>query len=89
MCDDARLELRHLPPEFQNEPASPTPALPARSQKGAGLRSMMQKYEAALIEVQLREAGWNRSRAADQLKISRRSLVDKLSRYSIRHPERV
>ncbi|OYX83329.1 MAG: hypothetical protein B7Y75_05480, partial [Azorhizobium sp. 35-67-5] len=38
---------------------------------------------------QLREAGWNQSRAAGRLKISRRSLVEKVQRYAIRQPERV
>jgi sigma-54 dependent transcriptional regulator len=31
--------------------------------------------------------GWNQSRAAGQLQISRRSLVEKLGRYSIRPPK--
>ncbi|WP_156921947.1 sigma-54-dependent Fis family transcriptional regulator [Azorhizobium doebereinerae] len=88
LCDEGRLEPRHLPAELRGEPGVPAPALPAQPRAGAGLRAMVQCYEAALIEVQLRETGWNQSRAADLLKISRRSLVDKVQRYAIRQPER-
>ncbi len=88
LCDEARLELIHLPAELRSDPAMPAPALPLAPRAGAGLRGMVQCYEAALIEVQLRESGWNQSRAANLLQISRRSLVDKVQRYAIRQPER-
>ncbi len=88
LCDEGRLELGHLPPELRSDPAVPAPVPPADPQTVGGLRAMVQCYEAALIEVQLRETGWNQSRAADLLKISRRSLVDKVQRYAIRQPER-
>ena len=47
---------------------------------------MVQDYEARVIETTLHEAGWNQSRAAILLKISRRSLVEKLGRYAIQQP---
>lgn len=88
LCDGDRLEVHHLPGELAAAGALPAPVLQAE-EEGAGLRLMVQNYEAAIIEVKLRETGWNQSRAADLLKISRRSLVEKLSRYDIRQPGRV
>ncbi|MGU3492579.1 sigma-54 interaction domain-containing protein [Xanthobacteraceae bacterium A53D] len=90
LCDGSRIDLHHLPPELRAAPmASLAPVLAAPAKAGAGLRDMVQCYEAALIEMKLRETGWNQSRAAELLQISRRSLVEKLARYSIRQPERV
>ncbi|MEP9377950.1 sigma 54-interacting transcriptional regulator [Aquabacter sp. CN5-332] len=88
LCDDGRLDLHHLPPELSFRNEVPAPVLNP-DEEDAGLRLMVQNYEAAIIEVKLRETGWNQSRAADLLKISRRSLVEKLSRYDIRQPGRM
>ncbi|WP_234050850.1 MULTISPECIES: sigma 54-interacting transcriptional regulator [unclassified Xanthobacter] len=88
LCDGDRLEPRHLPAELAAGGAMPAPVVQP-AEDDAGLRAMVQNYEAAIIEVKLRETGWNQSRAADLLKISRRSLVEKLSRYDIRQPGRV
>ncbi|MFG1429774.1 sigma-54-dependent Fis family transcriptional regulator [Xanthobacter sp. V2C-8] len=88
LCDGDRLEPRHLPDDLRAAAAVPAPVAQA-GEADAGLRMMVQNYEAAIIEVKLREAGWNQSRAADLLKISRRSLVEKLSRYDIRQPQRM
>ncbi|MDQ0505577.1 sigma-54-dependent Fis family transcriptional regulator [Xanthobacter agilis] len=88
LCDGDRLDLPHLPPELMASTALPAPIM-TPEEEGGGLRLMVQNYEAAIIEVKLRETGWNQSRAADLLRISRRSLVEKLSRYDIRQPGRV
>ncbi|MHB8885019.1 MAG: sigma 54-interacting transcriptional regulator [Methylovirgula sp.] len=93
-----RIDLAHLPPELRsasgpigsgksgaNKRAESIPLLPPMN--GAGLRGQMRHYEALLIEAKLREAGWNQSRAAQLLQISRRSLVEKLARYAIRQPD--
>jgi len=61
--------------------------LTPRTTNGGDLKSIMRDYEARVIEAKLHEAGWNQSRAAGLLQISRRSLVEKLGRYSIRSPE--
>jgi sigma-54-dependent transcriptional regulator len=78
-----RIDLRHLPPEFGV--ARPPLSAPTLS-SGEDLKSMLRGFEARLIETKLQETGWNQSRAAKALKISRRSLVEKLGRYAIRAP---
>jgi sigma-54 dependent transcriptional regulator len=86
-----RIDLPQLPVELRTgmgvaskRPAG-IPLLPMSN--GGGLRGQIRNYEALLIEAKLRETGWNQSRAAELLKISRRSLVEKLARYAIRPPD--
>ncbi|MBV8662409.1 MAG: sigma 54-interacting transcriptional regulator [Hyphomicrobiales bacterium] len=83
-----RIDLRHLPADIvaaaRTRPAAA--AALARPQNGDDLKSMVRDYEARVIETTLHEAGWNQSRAAALLKISRRSLVEKLGRYAIEQP---
>jgi sigma-54-dependent transcriptional regulator len=81
--DGERIDLRHLPPEFGV--ARPPLSAPTVS-SGEDLKSLLRGFEARLIETKLQETGWNQSRAAKALKISRRSLVEKLGRYAIRAP---
>ncbi|MEW6122658.1 MAG: sigma 54-interacting transcriptional regulator [Pseudomonadota bacterium] len=88
LCDGGPLDLHHLPADLSAGAGTPAPVVNA-GEEDAGLRLMVQNYEAAIIEVKLRETGWNQSRAADLLKISRRSLVEKLARYDIRQPGRM
>jgi sigma-54-dependent transcriptional regulator len=83
-----RIDMRHLPPEIAAA-ARARPAVGAsvpRTVNGDALKSMVRDYEARVIETALHEAGWNQSRAATLLKISRRSLVEKLGRYAIQPP---
>lgn len=82
---DERIDLRHLPAHLGR--TSPDIIVPTPAAAGdTSLRSAVRHYEAVVIENRLREAGWNQSRAARLLQISRRSLVEKLQRYSIRSP---
>lgn len=76
----------HLPPEisgFRNEEGRN--AYPTHIPDG-DLKSIVGQYEAMVIEAKLREANWNQSHAARNLKVSRRTIVEKLNRYSIRRP---
>lgn len=82
---DERIDLRHLPGNLTRMSAEiVVPQVAAVDD--ASLRSAVRQYEAIVIENRLREAGWNQSRAARVLQISRRSLVEKLQRYAIRPP---
>jgi sigma-54-dependent transcriptional regulator len=83
-----RIDLRHLPHEIAAARPTVSPVLPT-SANGHDLRSIVREYEARVIETKLHEAGWNQSRAAKLMNISRRSLVEKLGRYAIRTPERL
>jgi sigma-54-dependent transcriptional regulator len=81
-----RIDVHHLPAEVA---AGKQVLIPAMAVGGdaISLKNVVQQYEARMIETKLREAGWNQSRSAKMLNISRRSLVDKLSRYAIRAAE--
>ncbi len=82
-----RVDLCHLPTDVSAQRQVLVPATPAGEDGAAiDLKNVVQQYEARMIEAKLREAGWNQSRAAKMLNISRRSLVDKLNRYAIRGP---
>jgi sigma-54 dependent transcriptional regulator len=82
-----RIDLCHLPTDVSAQRQVLVSAAPAGDNGAAiDLKNVVQQYEARMIEAKLREAGWNQSRAAKMLNISRRSLVDKLNRYAIRGP---
>jgi len=59
---------------------------------GAGrfdsLKNAVNAYEIAVIQQHLQANNWNQTRAAETLQIPRRTLIDKMSRYNIRTPER-
>jgi sigma-54-dependent transcriptional regulator len=75
----------HLPtPVAQAARTSPPPGV---DQSGlAGLKAMVGQFEASVIERKLAELGWNQTRAAEELRISRRALIDKMNKYKIRTP---
>jgi len=80
-----RIDLTHLPSEVAAQRQVLVSAVAeANGSAAIDLKDAVQQYEARMIETKLREANWNQSRAAKMLNISRRSLVDKLNRYSIR-----
>ncbi len=80
---DQPIDLAHLPPALGR--IAPEMAAPQAAAAGEeGLRAALHQYEAIYIAKTLREAGWNQSRAARRLQISRRSLVEKVRRYAIR-----
>jgi sigma-54-dependent transcriptional regulator len=83
-----RIDLRHLPPEVAAARPVTGTLVPTISPAN-DLKSIVREYEARVIETKLQEAGWNQSRTAKLLNISRRSLVEKLGRYAIRPPESV
>lgn len=84
---DERIDLKHLPANLSATQA-PDIVVPSSASGAdhASLRAAVRHYEAIVIENRLRETGWNQSRAAELLQISRRSLVEKLQRYAIRPP---
>ena len=82
---EERIDLRHLPAQLARQ-SPEIMAPPIAESADPSLRAAMRHYETIVIESRLRETGWNQSRAARLLQISRRSLVDKLQRYAIRPP---
>jgi sigma-54 dependent transcriptional regulator len=49
-----------------------------------GLRGAIGGYEAAMIESALEKLNWNQTKTAAELKISRRTLIEKMQRYDLR-----
>jgi sigma-54-dependent transcriptional regulator len=88
LVDEGRhIDVAHLPPEIASQRQVLVSATPSGDSADIDLKNIVQQYEARMIEAKLREAGWNQSRAAKMLNISRRALVDKLNRYAIRVAE--
>lgn len=54
----------------------------------SSLKNAVNAFEVAVIEQHLQANNWNQTRAAETLQIPRRTLIDKMSRYNIRTPER-
>lgn len=73
LCEGERIEPRHL--ELMRELVPSSPAAP----QSASLREM----ERGWISEALQRTGWNRTRAAALLGISRRTLLDKIKRYEL------
>jgi transcriptional regulator of acetoin/glycerol metabolism len=79
MSDGKELEVSHLPREIVGEQAAVEEEAPG----GGGLRS----YERALIIKALEDNGWNQSKAAQALNISRDNLRYRLKKYKISKPK--
>ncbi|MFQ5773104.1 MAG: sigma 54-interacting transcriptional regulator [Kiloniellaceae bacterium] len=76
----------HLPPEVAGQSAASArrePGAPCAA-GAAGLREAVGAFEAALIERKLDELDWNQTKAAVELGISRRTLIEKMHKYDIR-----
>lgn len=86
MADDGYpIQLEHLPPELSGPMDGVSTRMPAGIPDG-DLKSIVGQYEALVIEAKMREAGWNKTNAARLLKVSRRTIIEKLNRYNITRP---
>ncbi len=85
MCEaDGSILPEHLPDHLQElagrERGPQTGAsLPAEGP----LKELVERYEAAVIREKLEACHWNQTKAAGELKVSRRTLIDKINRYGI------
>ena len=52
----------------------------------SSLKGAVNDFETTLIEQHLRANDWNQTRTAETLKIPRRTLIDKMTRYQIKPP---
>jgi sigma-54-dependent transcriptional regulator len=86
----ATLLPSHLAPEIAallGRPArgaADTPVDIDQVLSNGGLRDAVGSYEAAMIEKVLDHLDWNQTKAAAELKISRRTLIEKMQRYELR-----
>lgn len=73
---DGRIDVHQLPARFgsrEAEAASPRPSLPV----------LLAEVERNLVRQGLEEAGWNRTRAAESLGITRRCLFNKIAKHGL------
>lgn len=85
MSNDPVIDLRHLPATLQHPGAPVSPATPQEAGKiplAAPREFNLHALEIDTIRAALAEAGGNRTRAADLLGISRRTLQRKLKEFS-------
>ncbi|WP_162950284.1 sigma-54-dependent Fis family transcriptional regulator [Rhizobium jaguaris] len=83
--DGQQIGRSHLPAELTGMSGKPAVEMSSTIPDG-DLKSIVGQYEALVIEAKLREVNWNQSRAARNLNVSRRTIVEKLQRYDIRRP---
>jgi DNA-binding NtrC family response regulator len=83
--DGTTIELEHLPASIlRGEPAAPAAATAAVQPTTSGdVRGSVRDFERERIVAALREAGGNRTRAAELLGLPRRTLVYKISKLRI------
>jgi two-component system, NtrC family, response regulator AtoC len=79
------IQVADLPPRLQGSPLGPAQLAAAAIELGEGgidLQAAVVSFENSLIERALKQAGGNRTRAAELLGLSRTTLFDKLKRQS-------
>lgn len=82
---DGLIDPAHLPLEIAGPRPGEDIRLPGPVPPDAkGLKTILQRYETVVLATMLEDHGWNQTRAARKLGISRRSLVEKIQRYGIR-----
>lgn len=87
LCDtDCHIQLNHLPYDVIEgvmEGADDALAHGGEATVG-GLKAMVELRESQIIAQTLREHGWNQTRSAQVLRLSRRALVQKITKYNLR-----
>jgi Nif-specific regulatory protein len=78
LCDAGEIQPKHLPQEMAGTAVSPAPA-PGES--------TLEGFERAMIAKALHEAGWNQSKAARALGVTRDNLRHRVKKYDIRKPQ--
>lgn len=83
---DQPIQITHLPGELVGYSDKESSRMPAVIPDG-DLKTIVGQYEALVLEAKMREANWNKSLAARILKVSRRTIIEKLNRYNISRPK--
>ena len=99
LCEnDGSVLIEHLPDAMQTQVKSKafmagrtggtlvTPLLD--DPRFSSLKNAVNAYEVSVIEQHLQANNWNQTRTAETLQIPRRTLIDKMSRYNIKTPDR-
>jgi len=77
--DGQEIEPSHLPPDF-HAPASTSLTVPRVPQTGLSFRDVVEEFESHLIMQALELAQWNKSEAAQLLRLNRTTLLEKIKK---------
>lgn len=98
LCEDnGTLMIEHLPDVIRDQIKTMVqvggkkvnPMVPGLDDSGDScLKSAVSAYEIAFIKQHLQANNWNQTRTATTLQVPRRTLIDKMSRYNIKTPEK-
>lgn len=84
LCEDGgSLMPDHLPEELWTPSARGSALSFEAARKNGGLRELVEAYEARIIRDKLRDCKGNQTRAAEELQVGRRTLIDKIQRYQL------
>lgn len=85
LCEEGgSVAPEHLPATFNcRESSQAMPGFQMKLRDG-GLRELVDEFEHHLIREKLSECNWNQTRAAEQLGIGRRTLIEKIQKFQIR-----
>jgi len=78
LAEGSELRVEHLPAAVRGD------AEPTATEEPSGLRTKVDDLERRSILAALDAAGWNQSRAAQNLGISRRGLIYKMERHGLK-----
>ncbi|MDH5218881.1 MAG: sigma-54-dependent Fis family transcriptional regulator, partial [Gammaproteobacteria bacterium] len=81
--DGGALTLEHLPDNMRDLMNQFSIARFPSNNSKRGLKQVIENYEAKVIKEKLAQCHWNQSKTAIELKIGRRTLIDKIQRYQI------
>jgi transcriptional regulator with PAS, ATPase and Fis domain len=86
LVDTGRSILPDAIPEHVREKVPHESSTVPAQQSDGRLKEMVKEYEASLIRDKLALLNWNQTKAAEELNIPRRTLIDKIKRYHIKRP---
>jgi two-component system response regulator AtoC len=84
MAEDRYIRVQDLPPRIRGgELGQPAAEATDEPELEELVRNVVDRFEAAAIRERLQRCGWNRTRTAESLGISRKTLFNKMQRYDI------
>jgi len=81
--DKSRINCEHLPGHIVGKSKSEE-TVPVVTQTQGSLPEIVRHFEASIILQKLREHNWNQTKTAQELKVARRTLIEKMHRLDIR-----
>ncbi|MBI3774284.1 MAG: sigma 54-interacting transcriptional regulator [Gammaproteobacteria bacterium] len=74
----------HLPEQLHCSERLTRVVPKAAVDRDAGLKELVEEFEQGLLREKLQACNWNQTRTAEQLRIGRRTLIEKITKYQIK-----